>query len=376
MGMVGGGPGAFIGQVHRIAAAMDSQIDLVCGAFGSNADNSRDMGKELMLSEDRVYPDYKSMIAGEKELPNGDRMDFVSVVTPNHVHYDPAAMSLQNGFHVMIDKPIAFSYEEALKLKDIVNETGLFLGLTHTYTGYPMVKEARQLIKSGMFGKIRKAYVEYPQGWLSTRLEASDQKQAAWRTDPSRSGKGGASGDIGTHAENLVEYVTGLHISQICGGLHTYVEGRSLDDDCEILLQFENGATGTLFATQVAAGEENKIKFRVYGENGGVEWNQEDANSLKVKMLDNPSAEFRGGSPSVAACANPLEISCRTRLFLNGGPPFPASAISTSFPSIWPQPCFDVKSLRDHRDRQVGLSCFFRPLPTTAPVRSGQAVAV
>ena len=296
MGLVGGGPGAFIGQVHRIAAALDGQIELVCGAFSSNPDNSRKMSRELMLPEERVYPDYHTMISREKELPEGDRMDFISIVTPNHVHFDPAVNALQNGFHVMLDKPLSFSHEEAIKLKLIVEDTGLLLGLTHTYTGYPMVKEARELLKNGVFGEIRKAYVEYPQGWLSTRLEDTDSRQAAWRTDPKRSGKGGAVGDIGTHAENIIEYVTGLHIKEICGGVNTFVEGRPIDDDCEILMRFENGASGTLFATQVAAGEENAIKFRVYGEKGGVEWNQEDANTLKVKFLGKPVQIYRAGT--------------------------------------------------------------------------------
>jgi predicted dehydrogenase len=311
MGMVGGGPGAFIGQVHRIAAAIDGQIELVCGAFSSNPELSKKMGKELMLPGDRVYPDYKTMITNERILPEGDRMDFVSIVTPNHVHYGPASMALQNGFHVMLDKPISFSLEEALNLREIVHGTGLLLGLTHTYTGYPMVKEARELIKNGVIGNVRKAYIEYPQGWLSTRLEATDQRQAAWRTDPTRSGKGGASGDIGTHAENMIEYVTGLNITEISGGIHTIVKDRLLDDDCEILVRFENGASGSLFATQVAAGEENNIKFRVYGEKGGLEWSQEDANTLKVKMLDRPVEIYRAGSNNEYLTEH-TRMHCRT----------------------------------------------------------------
>jgi predicted dehydrogenase len=311
MGMIGGGPGAFIGQVHRIAAAMDGQIELVCGAFSSDAAKSRETGIELMLPEDRVYPDYKTMIEKERELAEGERMDFVSIVTPNHVHFEPAALALENGFHVMLDKPIAFSLTEAKNLKALVASTGLLLGLTHTYTGYPMVKEARELIKSGVFGEIRKAYVEYPQGWLSSRLEATDQKQAAWRTDPNRSGKGGASGDIGTHAENMIEYVTGLHITEMCGGVQTFVEGRPIDDDCEILIRMENGATGSLFATQVAAGEENNIKFRVYGEKGGVEWQQEDNNSLKVMWLDKPAEIYRAGGNNEYLTEH-TRMHCRT----------------------------------------------------------------
>lgn len=295
MGMVGGGIGAFIGAVHRLAAYLDGEIELVCGAFSGDAEKSKASGEELKLDPKRVYPNYQEMMAREKELPADQRMDFVSIVTPNHVHFGPAKSALENGFHVVIDKPITFSLEEAKELDRIVNQTGLMLALTHTYTGYPMVKEARNLVLTGKLGKIRRVVTEYLQGWLSTRLEATEQKQADWRTDPKRSGKAGAMGDIGTHAENLAEYITGAHVTEVCAELSTFVEGRLLDDDGNVLLRFDNGAKGVLFASQIAAGEENNMKIRVYGELGGLEWAQQEPNTLLVKWLDKPMEIYRAG---------------------------------------------------------------------------------
>ncbi|MEO1054873.1 MAG: Gfo/Idh/MocA family oxidoreductase [Bacteroidota bacterium] len=296
MGMVGGGLDAFIGAVHRKAAALDGEIELVCGAFSSKPDKSKATGEALYLPANRVYDSFATMIQSEKELPEGEKMDFVSIVTPNHLHFEPARMALENGFHVMIDKPIAYSLDEAQQLQTMVDNTGLLLGLTHTYTGYPMVKEARQIISSGQLGTIRKVFVEYPQGWLSTPLEQSGQKQADWRTDPARSGKSGCMGDIGTHAANLAEYITGLKISQLCADLNTVIEGRMLDDDGAILLRFDNGASGVLIATQVAAGEENPLRIRVYGEKGGLDWLQEEPNTLTLKWLDKPREVLRTGA--------------------------------------------------------------------------------
>ena len=295
MGMVGGGRGAFIGAVHRMAAALDGQIDLVCGAFSSSAEKSKLSGEDFYLDPDRVYGSYQEMIEKEKQLPEGERMDFVSIVTPNHMHYGPAKMALENGFHVVCDKPLAFDMEEAVDLQKTVAETGLIFALTHNYTGYPMVKQAKQMIKHGEFGKIRKVVAEYPQGWLSTLLESTDQKQAAWRTDPKKSGKAGAMGDIGTHAENLAEYITGLKIESLCADISTMVEGRQLDDDGSVLLRFDNGAKGILFASQICAGEENALTIRVYGEKGGLQWSQMEPNSLNVKWLDRPSEIRRTG---------------------------------------------------------------------------------
>ena len=303
MGMIGGGRNAFIGAVHRIAANMDGLIELVCGAFSSNPENARLSGKDLFLPENRVYSSYEEMIEKESKLPDTQRMDFVVIVTPNHAHFAPAMLALEKGFHVVIEKPMTFSLKEAVLLKKKVQETGLLLCLTHTYAGYPMVKQARQMVKEGVFGKIRKIYVEYPQGWLSRLSEKDGSKQAEWRTDPTRSGKAGAMGDIGTHAAHLAEYISGLQIKQLCADLSIMVEGRALDDDGNVLLRFDNGATGTLVASQVAAGEENALKIRVYGENGGIEWAQQEPNTLLVKWLDQPTQIYRAGQGYLSSFA-------------------------------------------------------------------------
>ena len=296
MGMVGGGRGAFIGGVHRMAAALDGHIDLVCGAFSSDSEKSRLSGQDLYLPEDRVYDSYSQMILTEKELPVGVRMDFVSIVTPNHMHFGPAKMALENGFHVVCDKPLCLSIKEAKELVDLVNKTGLIFALTHNYTGYPMVKQAKAMIRKGELGKIRKVVVEYPQGWLSTLLEAdANAKQAIWRTDPNQSGAAGSMGDIGTHAENLAEYITGLKISEMCADLSIFVPGRKLDDDGNVLLRFENGAKGVLHASQICNGEENNLNIRVYGEKGGIAWRQMEPNTLTVMYQDKPSTIFRTG---------------------------------------------------------------------------------
>jgi predicted dehydrogenase len=303
MGMIGGGPGAFIGAVHRIAANMDGEIELVCGAFSSDPEKSKQQGEMLHLPLQRIYGSYKEMIRREGELPANERMDFVSIVTPNHLHFEPSRLALENDFHVVLDKPMTFDLSEAKQLKEIAAKSGKYFCLTHTYTGYPMVKEARQQVLSGKLGKTRKVYVEYPQGWLSTFLEGGDNKQAGWRTDPARSGAAGAMGDIGTHAFNLAEYVTGLQVTKICADINIVVEGRKLDDDGAALLKFNNGASGVLFATQIAAGEENNIKVRVYGEKGGLEWKQEDANTLLLKWLDKPVEIWRAGTGYLSSFA-------------------------------------------------------------------------
>ena len=302
MGMIGGGKGAFIGGVHRMAAALDGQIELVCGAFSSNPQKSKESGEELFLSPDRVYGTYQEMIEAEKVLPEDQRMDFVSIVTPNHVHVPPAILALENGFHVVCDKPLAFSLEEAKKIQKVVHDSGLLFALTHNYTGYPMVKEARQIVKSGQLGKIRKVVVEYPQGWLSTFLEGEGQKQAAWRTDPSKSGAAGSIGDIGTHAENLAEYITGLQITEVCADINIFVEGRQLDDDGNVLLVFDNGARGILHCSQISNGEENNLNIRIYGENGGLEWHQMEPNTLIVKS-NNAQKIIRTGVGSLSEAA-------------------------------------------------------------------------
>jgi predicted dehydrogenase len=303
MGMVGGSLEAFIGAVHRMAAWLDGEIELVCGAFSSSADKSRQTGAALRLPPIRTYASYEEMILTEKTLPEDQRMDFVSIVTPNHMHFGPAKLAMENGFHVVLDKPVTFSLAEALELKQVIEKTGALFCLTHTYTGYPMIKEAKQLLAAGKIGKIRKVYVEYPQGWLTEFREGSNYKQAAWRTDPKRSGISGCMGDIGTHAFNMAEYVTGLKVQSICADLQITVPGRLLDDDGSVLLRFENGVSGNLFATQVAAGEENNLKIRVYGEKGGVEWQQEDANTLMVKWLHEPAQVYRAGTPYLSSYA-------------------------------------------------------------------------
>ena len=298
--MVGGSLDAFIGEVHRKAAALDSKFSLVAGAFSSSPEKSKKTGEALGLDPDRTYGSFKEMIESECELPEGERIDVVSIVTPNHVHFEPAKLALENGFHVIIDKPLAFNIQQARDLKEIVEETGNVLALTHTYTGYPMVKEAKHYVNEGKLGKIRQIYVEYPQGWLATPLEQGGDKQASWRTDPERSGAGGSIGDIGTHAANLAEYVTGLNITHICADINTKVPGRQLDDNASALLKFEGGATGVLMVSQIAAGEENDIKVRVYGENAGLEWKQTDQNTLLFKPLEGPHQIIRTGSGYVS----------------------------------------------------------------------------
>ena len=303
MGMVGGGIGAFIGAIHRTAALMDNQIELVCGCFSADPEKSKASGKELYLPEDRVYGTYQEMFEKEAQLPEGERMDFVAIVTPNNAHFEPAMQALEHGFHVVLDKPITYTLEEALKLKEKIGQTGLIFALTHTYSGYPAVKEARKMVAGGMFGKIRKIYVEYPQGWLASKLEDTGNKQADWRTDPARSGKAGCMGDIGTHAHHLAEYITGLKVTEVCADLNTFVPTRLLDDDGSAFLRFENGAHGVLIATQIATGEENAINIRVYGEKGGLEWHQMEPNSLILKWADKPMQVLRTGTSLGSAVA-------------------------------------------------------------------------
>lgn len=296
MGMVGGGKDAFIGSIHRLAANMDGLIEVVAGALSINPEIAKDSGKMLFLPEDRTYLTFEEMIEKESKLPADKRIDFVTIVTPNFAHFAPAMLALEKGFHVVIEKPITFTLDEAKQLKKKVEETKLILLLTHTYAGYPMVKQAKAMIKEGVLGKIRKVYVEYPQGWLSKMSEREGNAQAAWRTDPKRSGKAGAMGDIGTHAAHLAEYITGSKITHLCADLNIMVPGRLLDDDGNVLLKFDNGSAGVLMASQVAAGEENALKIRVYGEKGGLEWAQMEPNSLIVRWLDQPTQILRAGT--------------------------------------------------------------------------------
>ena len=312
MGMIGGGKDAFIGAIHRIAANMDGLIELKCGALSINPDIAKESGKMLFLPPDRTYLTYQEMIEKESALPDDERMDFVTIVTPNFAHYAPAMAALDAGFHVVIEKPMTLTLDEAKSLKQKVEKTGLTLCLTHTYSGYPMVKQARYMVQSGSLGKIRKIIVEYPQGWLSRLSEREGNAQAAWRTDPTKSGKSGAMGDIGTHAAHLAEYISGLKIVKVCADLNIIVEGRALDDDGNVLLKFDNGASGVLVATQIAAGEENALKIKIYGEDGGLEWHQMEPNTLLVKWLDQPTQILRAGSNYTKFLSSFATQNCRT----------------------------------------------------------------
>ena len=295
MGMVGGGIGSFIGAIHRNAAFLDNCIELVCGSFSSDYQNSIQTGKNLFLDSSRIYKTYDEMIDKESNLDSSKRMDIVSIVTPNHIHFDPAYKALDNGFPVIIDKPMTYDSEQAKNLVDKVNETGIPFAVTHTYTGYPMVKEAKSIIKLGKIGKIRKVAVEYPQGWLTTNLESTDNKQASWRTDPGKSGKAGSMGDIGTHAANMVEYVTGKKIIKLLSKVNVFVEGRLLEDDGNVLITLEDGIEGNLMTSQIATGEENDLKIRVWGDSGGIEWKHSSPTTLLLKLNGRPNQIYRAG---------------------------------------------------------------------------------
>ncbi len=323
MGMVGGGPGAFIGEVHRRAARLDGGIELVAGAFDINPKKSKQMGRELLLDPKRVYQTYTEMIERERKLPEGERVDFVSITTPNNWHFPIARDFLKAGFHVMCEKPMTLDVKEAKALQKIVKTSGKVFGLMHNYVAYPMVKLARDMIRNKELGKIRKVIVQYPQGWLATPLEKTGQKQAAWRTDPKQSGGSGCMGDIGTHAENLAEYVTGLKITHICADLTTFVKGRRLEDDGNCLLRFDNGARGLLHASQISISEENGLAIWVYGEKKGIEWHQEHPNSLYVKQINGPVQVWKRGNDYVAAKS-------------------PAAARATRLPSGHPEGFFEA----------------------------------
>lgn len=312
MGMIGGGKDAFIGAIHRYAANMDGLIEVAAGALSINPEIAVESGKMLFLPAERTYLNFEELIKKEAALPADQRIDFVTIVTPNFAHFAPAMMALDHGFHVVIEKPIAFTLDEAIQLKKKVDETGLVLCLTHTYSGYPMVKQARAMVADGVLGKIRKVWVEYPQGWLSKLSEREGNAQAAWRTDPSKSGKSGCMGDIGTHAAHLSEYITGAQITHLCAALNVMVEGRLLDDDGGVLLKFNNGAAGVLMASQVAAGEENALKIRIYGEKGGLEWAQHEPNTLLVKWLDAPTQILRAGGNYGDRLSSYATMNCRT----------------------------------------------------------------
>ncbi|RME66214.1 MAG: gfo/Idh/MocA family oxidoreductase [Alphaproteobacteria bacterium] len=281
--MVGGGEGAFIGAVHRIAARLDDRYELVAGAFASDPERARASAAALHVAPERAYGDYRDMAAAESQ--RGDGIDVVAIVTPNHLHFDIARTFLKAGIHVICDKPMTTALADAEALATLVARTGLFFGLTHNYTGYPLVREARAMVAAGKLGKLRVVQVEYPQDWLSRRLEETGQKQAAWRTDPVRSGPAGCLGDIGSHAYHLVRYVSGLKLQSLLADLTTFVPGRALDDNAHILLRFEGGARGMLWSSQVAPGNQNALRLRVYGHKGGLEWAQEQPNSMIFSPL-------------------------------------------------------------------------------------------
>jgi predicted dehydrogenase len=303
MGMVGGGKDAFIGAVHRMASGLDGLVELTAGAFSSDPERALASGRELLLSDERCYPSWREMLDAEAQLPADRRIDFVAIVTPNDLHHPVAMAALERGFHVICDKPMTLDVAEAEALAQKVEESGLVFCLTHNYTGYPMVKEARHRIAAGELGVLRKVVVEYPQGWLATRLEADGQKQASWRTDPARAGASCCIGDIGTHCENLAEYITGLRIASLCADLSTFVGDRPLDDDGSVLLRFAGGARGILYASQISIDEENALRIRVYGERGGLEWSQEEPNTLILKWPDRPREIQRTAGPTVSAIA-------------------------------------------------------------------------
>jgi predicted dehydrogenase len=296
MGIIGGGLDGFIGSVHIRAALMESQIELVCGCFSINPEISYQSGRYYSVPDDRIYETYHEMFEKEALLPDDKRMQFVVVVTPNHVHYEPAAMALDHGYDVVIDKPMTFSLEEAKSLQEKVEKNGRILALTHVYSGYPAIKEAKVRIARGDLGKLRRVFVEYSQGWLSQRIELEGGNNAGWRTNPKTSGKGGCVGDIGTHVWHLCEYVTGLKVTELCAELKAFVPGRPIDDDAAAFLHFENGVTGVLQATQIATGEENNIRIRIYGDKGGLEWRQMEPNTLYAKWSNRPAEEIRIGN--------------------------------------------------------------------------------
>ncbi|QYJ16627.1 hypothetical protein Rxycam_02462 [Rubrobacter xylanophilus DSM 9941] len=297
MGMVGGGEGSFIGAVHRRAAALDGQIELVAGALSSTPEKARRSGRALGLSEERNYASWEEMLEGELALPEEERIDFVSIVTPNHMHFPVARAFVEAGFDVVCDKPLVHTSEQALELVRAVEKAGTIFCVTYNYTGYPMVKQARHMVRSGMLGEVRKVIVEYSQGWLVRRLEEAGDKQAAWRTDPALAGAAGAMGDIGSHAENLVATVTGLEISAVCADLTTFVDGRRLDDDGNLLVRYAGGAKGVMISSQISTGEENNLSLRVYGTEGGLQWRQEEPNHLLFAPFGKPLQILRRGNP-------------------------------------------------------------------------------
>ncbi|MCZ8180766.1 MAG: Gfo/Idh/MocA family oxidoreductase [Rhizobium sp.] len=307
LGMVGGGAGAFIGAVHRMAARLDDQYDLVAGALSSTPEKSVASGRELGLDPERCYGSYEEM--AEKEAARPDGIEAVSIVTPNHVHFPAAKAFLERGIHVICDKPLTSNLEDAKALKAVADKAKALFILTHNYTGYPMVRHARELVRSGELGDLRLVQMEYPQDWLAEPIEQTGQKQAAWRTDPKQSGAGGSTGDIGTHAYNLGSFISGLELDELAADVHTFVEGRRLDDNAHVMLRFKGGAKGLLWCSQVATGNENGLKVRIYGTKAGIEWTQADPNYLWFTRLGEPKQLItRGGAGANSAAARVTRI--------------------------------------------------------------------
>ena len=346
IGMVGGGKNAFIGGVHRIALRLDGYYELVAGSFSSNFDNSKETGKDLGLAEDRIYETYHEM--AEKESARSDGIDVVAIVTPNHLHIPIAKIFAEKGIHIICDKPLALSSEEAINLKNIVESKKLIFALTHNYTGYPMVRHARSLIKKGDLGSIRVIQAEYPQDWLTTKAEDSGLKQAEWRTDPKRSGDGGCIGDIGTHAFNLIRFITGLEVDELSADIHTFVKGRLLDDNAQIMLRFNGGAKGAIWSSQVAVGNENNLKIRVFGENGGLEWRQEDPNYLYYTKFGHPTQRVTRGSDSASEEANNV-----TRV-----PPGHPEGYLEGFANIYSDVCKSLFAQINNQNYDQSNDCF------------------
>ena len=339
-GMIGGGRDAFIGAVHRIAAALDHQAVLTAGALSSNSEKALASGRDLGLASDRIYPTWQAMLEGESKRPVGERINFVSIVTPNHVHFEPANAFAKAGFHVVLDKPMVHSSAQANTLTATVREAGVVFAVTYNYSGYPLVKQARHMVISGELGTIRKVIVEYNQGWLANNLESSGQKQADWRTDPARSGLGGAIGDIGSHAEQLVSYITALEIEAICADLTTFVPGRKLDDDANLLLRFKGGARGVLIASQIEIGHENDLRIRIFGDKGSLEWRQEDPNMLIHRPDGQPERVLRRGNGYLCEAAK-----AASRL-----PPGHPEAFFEAFANVYRNAIADMRSGRRDGD--------------------------
>ncbi len=339
MGMVGGGRDAFIGAVHRMAANLDGQVELVAGCFSANAEKSRVSGEDLFLDPARVYASFETMAAREAARPENQRIDFVSIVTPNHLHAPVATAFLRKGFHVVCDKPMTANLAEALSLREEVRKSGKVFALTHNYTGYPMVKQAREMVQAGALGRVLKIVAEYPQGWLLDAIEQEGQKQAAWRTDPARAGASCCIGDIGTHAENLGRYITGLEIDALCAHFTTFVPGRKLEDDGNLLIRYKGGAVGILYASQISSGEENNLNIRVYGEKGSLAWHQEHPNELKFQPKGEPARILRRGNAYLGDAAKKF-----TRL-PSGHP----EAFIEAFANIYLEAIADMRARLDGR---------------------------